>query len=157
MPAIALPARRPLHFRSLADILADVEALDSQQRRTLGRWTDAQIVEHLAISVDMAFDGYGFRAPWPVRMLVRLIKNRVLTGPMRAGFRLPRRGAAMLPQPDATWEDAVTHLSRAIARFDSESPDHPHPVLGRLTRMEYELLAMRHAELHLGFIVPASS
>jgi hypothetical protein len=148
--------RRPLHFLRLADVLADVEALGAVERRTLGRWTDSQIIEHLAISVDMAFDGYGFRGPWPIRAFVRLIKNRILTGPMPAGIRLPRRGAAMLPAGDVAWDEAVRHLGRAIARFDTEVPSHPHPVLGGLTTMEYELLTLRHAELHLSFIVPAA-
>ena len=147
--------RRSLQFRQLADVLADVRELDSAGRRTLGRWTDGQIVEHLAIGVDMAFDGYGFRAPWPVRAVVRVIKNRFLTGPMPSGVRLPRRGAALLPAPHIAWDEAMRHLERAIARFDAEVPAHPHPVLGRLTKMEYELLTLRHSELHLSFIVPA--
>ena len=156
MSTTTLAVRRPLHFRRLDEILSDVRELGSAPRRLLGRWTDAQIVEHLALGIDMAFDGYGFRAPWPVRGFVHLIKNRVLTGPMPSGFRLPRRGAALLPPADVTWDAAVRHLERAIARFDSEVPQHPHPVLGRLTKMEYELLALRHAELHLSFIVPQS-
>jgi hypothetical protein len=145
--------RRSLQFRKLADILADVRALDAGVRRTLGRWTDAQIVEHLAISVDMGFDGYGFRAPWVIRTIVWLVKNRVLTGPMPSGIRLPRRGAVMLPPPEIAWVDAVRHLEQALARYDAEVPAHPHPVLGRLTKMEYELLTLRHSELHLSFIV----
>jgi hypothetical protein len=146
--------RRSLQFRQLADILADVHELDAMGRRTLGRWTDAQIVEHLAIAVDMGFDGYGFSAPWLIRTAAWLIKNRVLTGPMPSGLPLRRRGTAMLPPPEVAWADAVRHLERAIARFDAEVPTHPHPVLGRLTKMEYELLTLRHSELHLSFIVP---
>lgn len=154
MATTELATRRSLHFKQLGDILADVRQLDAAPRRLLGRWSDAQILEHLALGVDMAFDGYGFRAPWPLRAFVHLIKNRILTGPMSAGLRLPRRGAALLPPADISWEQALHHLERAIARFDDEVPQHPHPILGRLTRMEYELLTLRHAELHLSFIVP---
>ena len=155
MTTALAPTRRDLHFRTLDEILDDVRQLSSAPRRMLGRWTDAQIIQHLAIAVNMSFDGYGFRSPWPIRLAAHMVKNRILTGRMPAGIRLPRRGAAMLPAPEASWDAAVEQLERAIGRFAAETPAQPHPVLGRLTRMEYELLHLRHAELHLSFIVPA--
>lgn len=154
MTSAVSTARRSLHFRSFGDLLDEVRDLSQAPRRTLGRWSDAQIVEHLAIGMEMSFDGYGFQAPWFVRTAAHLVKNRILTGRMPSGVRLPRRGAAMLPSPGSSWEAAVERLQRVVARFAAETPTHPHPVLGRLTRMEYELLHLRHAELHLGFIVP---
>ncbi len=157
MTTAIAPTRRDLHFRTLEEVLDDVRLIGSVPRRTLGRWTDAQIVQHLAIAVDMSFDGYGFRSPFPIRFIARIIKNRILTGRMPSGVRLPRRGASMLPAPEATWDAAVERLERAIGRFTNERPAQPHPVLGRLTTMEYELLHMRHAELHLSFIVPAAA
>jgi len=149
------PARRQVEYRELADIVSDVRSLATRPCTTVGAWTFAQNVEHVASAIDMAFDGAGFKAPWLARMIIApLLKKRVLTKPMRAGFRLPRRAAALLPDSDVELENAVRHLETAISRFESETPSHPHPFLGRLTPQEYVQLHLRHAALHLSFVVP---
>lgn len=147
--------RRQVEYRELSEILQDARALAVRPCVTVGAWTFAQNVEHVASAMDMAFDGANFKAPWWARMFVApLLKNRVLTRPMRAGFRLPRRAASLLPNAKVSLESALRHLETAVARFETETPDHPHPFLGRLTRGEYVQLHLRHAALHMSFVVP---
>lgn len=155
MPATNPPPRRHIEFRELSDILADARGLAARPCVAVGNWTFAQNLEHVAAAIDMGFDGTDFKAPWWARVLVApLVKNWVLTRPMRSGFRLPRRAAALLPDPQVTLEAALAHLESAVARFESETPTHPHPFLGRLTKDEYVQLHLRHAALHLSFVVP---
>lgn len=147
--------RRQVEYHQLSDILDDARAMAARSCATVGAWTFAQIIEHIAAAMDMAFDGADFKAPWWARMFVApLLKKRVLTKPMRAGFRLPRRAAALLPDSTISLERAMGHLESAVARFQTETPSHPHPFLGRLTAGEYVQLHVRHAALHMSFVVP---
>lgn len=159
MSATTVPSqRRTLAYQSLAEVLDDARRLAAAEHATVGRWTYAQILDHIASAMDMAFDGSRFQAAWWLRVLVApLVKNYVLTHPMKAGFRLPRRAASLLPDPATPLDSALRHLESSVARFDSEQPAHPHPFLGRLTREQYVQLHLRHAALHMSFVVPASA
>lgn len=148
------PRRRTLQFDTLSDVLADARDVVHRPHTTVGRWTCAQILEHLAVAMDLSFDGYGFQAPWWIRLLTLPVRNRFLVRPMPAGVRLPRRAAILLPRETVSEEVALQHLERSIARFDAESPGQPHPVFGRLTPDEYRLLHLRHCELHQSFVIP---
>ena len=73
---------------------------------------------------------------------------------MRAGFQLPTSATALLPPADATVEDGLIALREAVDRYQVELPKAPHPFFGKLTREEYVCLSLRHAELHMSFVVP---
>jgi hypothetical protein len=152
-----MPQRRTLRFSSLDDMLADARQVVASPHTTTGQWTAAQILDHIARAIDCSLDGFGFSAPLWIRMLVRPFRNGVLVRPMRAGFRLPRRGAVLLPQTAITLDDALARLETSAARLKTENAEQPHPVLGSLTPEEYRLLHLRHAELHLSFILPSAT
>ena len=148
--------RRELHYSNLNDIITDAESLASGEYRTSGNWTFGQILEHLAMAMDCSIDGFGFKAPWLVRTFVApVIKNRVFSKPMPAGFKLPAKASRLQPG-DVTVEEGLEHLKRAIARYETETPSAPHPFFGKLARQEWVSLTLRHAELHMSFVHPAS-
>src|ERR1041384_1411926 len=91
--------RRQLKFTNLQDILNDVEQLArAKEIRPLGNWSAGQVLQHLTMTMNNSIDGFPTFVPGAIRFLVRwLMKRRFLTQPMPAGFRLPARGAAMLP------------------------------------------------------------
>lgn len=147
--------RRQLHFQSLEEILSEVERLAARRVRTVGRWTFAQIVQHLADTMRCSLDGFGFQATWVARFLIApLIKNSLLTKPMKPGFRLPSRAQSLLPSADVSLEAARANLREALARYEFEQPTAAHPFLGRLAAQEWVSLQLRHAELHLSFVIP---
>ncbi|MBL8849394.1 MAG: DUF1569 domain-containing protein [Planctomycetaceae bacterium] len=148
------PQRRQLRFHTLDDIVDDARAIVNAPHATLGQWSAGQILDHLAAGIECAFDGYGFRAPLLIRLLVRPFRNGVLVKPMRAGFRLPKRGAILLPKDTVDTQQALARLERCTERLKAENPTQPHPVLGYLSAPDYRLLHLRHSELHLSFIVP---
>lgn len=135
-------------------MLADARAAVERPYATVGQWSAGQIFDHLARAIDCSFDGFGFRAPLWIRLLVKPFRNSALVRPMRAGFQLPNRAAVLLPADAVPVEDALRRLEHSVRRLQTEDPLHEHPVLGRLTPEEYRRLHLRHSELHLGFIVP---
>jgi len=148
--------RRSLQFTCLDDIRADVEKLaQCKQINHLGNWTPGQVLKHLAMTMDNSIDGFPFQMPGILRFVLRLtMKGRLLNKPMESGFNLPKRAAAMLPQP-TTWEEGLTGFRRALGRLKTETRRAPSPVIGPLTAEEWEQLHCRHSELHLSFLTPA--
>lgn len=148
--------RRELRFESFDEVVDDVNSHATPDAQTLGNWSVGQICEHLAVAMERSIDGYGFQAPWPIRLGGRLLKRRILTKPMRAGFKLRGKAREVLVPEHADDAEARKRLLHAITRLREEATREPHPVFGRLTRDEYDLLHLRHAELHLSFIANAS-
>jgi hypothetical protein len=148
--------RRQLHFTSLDDILADVDHLaQAAEVRALGNWSAGQIFQHLAVAFNCSIDGFPFHLPAPVRFLFRLfLKRVVLNKPMSAGFRLPQKAAKQLVPSPIGQEEGLQNLRQAIRRLQAEEKRAPNPVVGKLTREEWDKLHCRHAELHLSFLVP---
>lgn len=154
--------RRKLQFHTLHEILRDVEQLGAVTSETGesicadGNWTPAQIVEHVTFLIDGTIDGFDFTVPLLIRVLARPFKKRILTKPMKPGVKLPARMNVLLPDPETTWEDAVSALRDVIARIDSgERMTQPSPLLGAMTHEDWVNLHCRHAEMHLSFMHPA--
>jgi hypothetical protein len=146
--------RRRVRFSSYQDILDDVRELSGKPTRQLGNWSLGQICVHIAKAMDMAIDGPAFRPSLAVRLVGPFLKNRFLTRGISPGFKLPRSGAALLPDP-ANITDGLAKLEKSIARLQEIRRRQPHPVFGAMTLEEWDQLQLRHSEMHLGFIVPA--
>jgi len=149
--------RRQVHFNNLDDVLADATALAASGNvKTLGNWSAGQIFEHLARTYNLSIDGFPPVMPGFVRFLLRLfMKRRFLRKPMPPGFKLPAKAEALLPPPIGL-QEGFAHLSDAVQRLKTTATRMPNPVVGRLSREEWDQLHCRHAELHLSFIVPVS-
>ena len=151
----AAPSRRVVRYVTLAEFMEDVERLGASNHRTLGNWSYGQILDHLARAMTCAIDGFGFKAPWIARAVIApMIKNSVITKEMKPGFKLPRRADALLPANEVSLEAGLESLRKAIHRFERETTRHPHPFLGNLASQEWVSLTLRHAELHMSFVLP---
>ena len=93
--------------------------------------------------------------PFSTRTAAKLLKGRILTKRMSAGLQLPESASALLPA-ETSWEDGVREIRAALNRMKTESQRHAHPVLGELTRDQWDQLQCRDCELHLSFIDPKS-
>lgn len=146
-------SRRKVRYASFDEILADAEAAAARGAATTGNWSLGQIFEHLATAMEKSMDGFGFTAPWVVRVVAsNFFKRRMLRDGMPAGFNLRGKGAAILiPGPTAA-ESGLEHLRRSIARLKVETQRAPHPAFGPLTFEESNQLQLRHSELHMSFI-----
>lgn len=156
MLRIMTKGRRQLRFANLAEAVCDVEHLLENGHRTLGRWTLAQICNHLSESIRYSLDGFpGRHAPWPVRVtLGKLIRTLMLTtGRIKEG--VPLTGVY---QQDATLDagEQLAILRAVIERFESASEFKLHPLIGRMTREQWESFHCIHCGHHLSFaIAPA--
>jgi hypothetical protein len=146
--------RRKVAFTSLQDVLADAERMSTGKVKALGNWSPGQIFSHLATSLNNSIDGSNVTFPWFLRLMARLLKKRMLRGPMPSGFKLPAPAASSLvPGPTST-EEGLAALRAAIVRQERESQRAPNPVLGVLTKEEWTQLHLAHAALHMSFLVP---
>lgn len=149
--------RRRLRFDGYEDVLEDVHRLRATEPRALGNWSLGQVCQHLALAMDKSIDSsLTFRVPLKTRLVVRLLRNRILNGRLPSGFNLPPEGAPLLPEPVEV-QEGLAALQRAIARLNATTQRVPHPVFGRMNRAQWDLFHLRHAEMHLSFIVPESS
>lgn len=146
--------RRELSFHTLSDVLYDVDQLASARSiRTLGNWSFPKLLNHLTMTMNSSIDGFPMKAPWLVRLLVPFLKNGALKNPMRPGIKLPKANEATAFPGDESLDSALQGFRRAIARAQSERMEAPHPAFGPMTHDEWVQLHLRHAELHLSYVV----
>jgi len=151
--------RRTLHFDSIDQIQADIESLArAKSIHTLGNWSPGQIFKHIAATMNIAVEGAPPVMPgFMIALLSWFFKRKFLTTPMKAGFKLPKKAANLLPPNPTETQDGLRALRDTIARFKDAPEYHPSPFLGKLTKEEWVQLQCRHAELHLSFLVPEAA
>lgn len=147
---------RSLAFATLDDLEAELQRLDAAHAdgalETTGNWSPGQLYEHLGSFWKMAFDGFGFKAPLVLRLMVRPFKSKLITGQPPRGFKL--RGEIKVIEPgDATsYDEGRALLQRQIERVRAgEKMTHPSPLFGALTHDQWLALHLNHCAMHLGF------
>jgi hypothetical protein len=159
MPAATIQRRR-LRFETIDDALAEADRLVAAEREgrleRAGNWTIGQALGHLATWANFAFDGYppAVRAPLPVRLILRLARGRILSQGMMPGVKIrgvPEGTVGLEPMDPA---DGLARFRAAMERLRSTAPQIDNPAFGRLTHEQWVQLNLRHAELHLGNLVP---
>ena len=150
--------RRMLRFESIDQAMAEVEWLVEAERaarlRRLGNWTLGQTLGHLATWAEYSYTGMPLKVPFFIKWILRLRKRKFLYGPMRSGVRIPGVEGGTLATDPVPLEQGRERFRRAMERLKAEAPTAPSPVFGRLTHEESIALNLRHAELHLGFLIP---
>jgi hypothetical protein len=73
---------------------------------------------------------------------------------MPAGFTLPRQMSHFMPGDDVQVATSLGKLRTWTERLKVECPPLQHPAFGQLSHVDWIRLHLRHAELHLSFIVP---
>ena len=147
------PARCPLTFASLDDVMPDVDRL-LEGHTTLGNWSLGQICAHLARAITCSVDGFPEKAPWLVRRtLGRLALWWMLRrGRFAEGMRAP---PACQPRPGADARAEAEALRAALRRFGSHpGPLAEHPLAGTVSRGAWERFHRIHCAHHLSFALP---
>jgi hypothetical protein len=150
--------RRDLRFATIDELLAEVDRLAAADRasrlRRLGNWTLGQTLAHLAAWAEYGYTGFPLRTPFFIRWILRLRKRQFLYGRMRSGARIPGVEGGTLATDPVPLEEALERYRRVLQRVKTEPPTFPSPIFGKLTLGESAALNLRHAELHLSFMVP---
>ena len=151
----SVQGRREINYLTLDDIVADAERLVASSRtRTLGNWPLAQLLSHLAMTVNCSVDGFPQKAPLIVRLIGPLLKGKMISRKMSPGLTLPKKAEVGAFPDVASVSAAFENLRRAIARTKSERMEAAHPAFGRMNHDEWTKLHLRHSEMHLSFAVP---
>ncbi len=148
------PERRELEFASLDEVLEDIESLAANETRTTGNHSFAEIIRHLAITNEMVTGKFvPPKLPLFMRLAMPFIRNRILSGPVNPGFKLPNH------MEEFFWLNEVTSVDDAITRFRSsielvrEKGLLPfHPIFGKSSNEQTSALLLKHAAMHLSFV-----
>ena len=153
--------RRTLRFESIDQVMAEVDRLAAAERagrlRRLGNWTLGQTLAHLAAWVEYGYTGAPLKVPFFIRWFLRLQKRKFLYGPMRPGAKIPGVEGGTLATDPVPFEEGLEHYRRVLEQLRIQAPMAPNIILGALTHEEWIALNLRHAELHLGFLLPESA
>ena len=151
-------SHRNLRLESIEAALAEIDRLVAADREGRlirhGNWPLGQTLAHLATWVEFALDGYPQEVtpPFPIRLIARLLRNRILTKGMAPGMRLRNVPGGTLGLESVDTTEGVRRLRTALERLRTTAPTIPNPVFGPLTHKQWIQLNLRHAELHLGFL-----
>lgn len=149
--------RRKIRFGTIDDALADAERLVAAEREgrltRCGAWPLGRALGHVATWANFAFDGYPpqVRAPLLVRLICRLLRNRILASGLTPGVKLARIPGGTLGLEDMSADEGLARFRAALERVRTSAPPRPNPVFGPLTHQQWIQLNLRHAELHLSF------
>jgi hypothetical protein len=150
--------RRILRFESIDQVLAEVDRLAEAERagrlKRVGNWTLGQALGHLAAWIEFGYTSYPLRPPFFIRWFLRLQKRKFLYGPMRPGLKIPGVEGGTLATGPMPLDEALERFRKAMGRLKAEAPTVVSPALGRLNHEESIAINLRHAELHLGFLIP---
>jgi hypothetical protein len=111
---------------------------------------------HLAAWTSYSYDGYPpqLKAPWFIKVILKMMKNKFLRGPLPVGRKIPGiEGGTMATEVIST-DEGTARLKKAWERLRKSPPTKPNIIFGPMTHGEWMKLHMRHAELHLSFFVP---
>jgi len=151
--------RRQLRFISVEDALAEVDRLVAADAggtlKRLGNWTVGQALGHLATWAEFAYTGSPLSPPWFVRILSRMMKRRFIYGSLDPGFNIPKVPGGTLGTEPISTEAGLSRYEAVMKRLEREAPSLPNAIFGPLSHEEWKQLHLRHAELHLSFLIPA--
>ena len=146
---------RPHAFDQLAPRRRTLAAEWAGTLRRSGNWTAGQVFGHLATWINYGYEGYPMRLPWFIRMLIRRKLPGYLRDGMPAGVRIPNVAGGTYGTDLLSTEEGATRLRAALARMLREPARYDSPAFGKMPEPQRIELNLRHAELHLGFLLPA--
>jgi len=145
---------RKLTFSNLDEALAEAERLAAADHFTTGHHSFAQILNHLALANDMVTGRViPPKMPLLVRLVMPFIRSKILNGPVKPGFKLPKKSESFFwPNRSLNVQDALASFRQSVDHYKKNGPLPVHPVFGKATREQIDQMNLRHAAMHLGFV-----
>lgn len=151
---------RVLRFESIGELEGELGRVEEAEREgkieAMGKWEAGQILNHLGAWIEFGYEGYPGEVPpppLPLRVMLRVMKRRILTKPLPVGLHIPKVKGGTVATEVALFDEGLARLRRNLDRLKrGESPKFASPAFGLLTHEQAVLAALRHAELHLGFL-----
>ncbi|MBX3394373.1 MAG: DUF1569 domain-containing protein [Phycisphaerae bacterium] len=154
--------RRRLRFETVDDCIAEIDRIvvaDSRGTlRKLGNWSPGQAFGHLASWIEYGWTGYPpmRKPPIVVRWLVPIVARRFARRGLPVGVHIPGVKGGTYGMEELETSVGAERLKMALVRLKAgEEARYQSVVIGPLTMDERIQLNLRHAELHLSFLVPS--
>ena len=150
---------RTLRFETLEACVREVERIiEADCSGTLhahGNWTAGQVMAHVAAWVEYGYEGFPIGPPpFFVRWILRWQLKGILTKGMSPGVRIPRVPGGTTGMDAMQTQAAAERLLAALRRLETNEPaPYDSPAFGPLSDQDRVRLNLRHAELHLGFLL----
>jgi Protein of unknown function (DUF1569) len=146
--------RRPLKFRTPAEMKADVQHLQTAGYKKAGNWTLPQICWHLASTLEAAMEPSTEPVPPATPEQTAKLNQVLATGQVPPGLIAPPT-----IDPPASADDAdIDRLITALKKLETHAgPMRPHRIFGPMSRelrIEHTLV---HAAHHLSFLQPLTT
>jgi hypothetical protein len=154
-----MPVRRQLTYKSLDDVMPDVDRL-LLGHVTVKNWSLGQICNHLATSMRLTVEGSSSKSvkAWLIRYTVgRLARRHLLkTKCMPENFKVPI--PILIPKSGLDDRAEAESLRATIRHFlSAEGPFRTHPIFGDLSDEEWRQFHAIHCAHHLSFAVPTQT
>jgi len=149
--------RRQLRFESIDQAIDDIDNLHACGHERLGKWSLAEVCDHLTMAMRMSLDGWPAdrRVPWPMRLFGATVAKWTILwfGWIPRGVPLPHGSLGNEdPRPEQT---AVSHCIATLRELrDHDGDFYPHPIVGRMTPKQWCRYHLVHAAHHLSLLVP---
>ena len=154
---MAKPVRK-LDFHSADQAIAEIETLQAQGYQAHGKWSLTQICDHLTKTMRGGMDGFDFRIPWILRVLVtgpmfrRLLRTRHMPSGIPT-FQIVKPITPTQEQPEVI-ETCIQTLKECR---DFAGPLPTHPAADWMTVEQWRDIMWIHAAHHLGYLTPQSN
>jgi hypothetical protein len=154
--------RRSLRLTTLDDLASEAnrvcQSAANGRVQSSGNWSPAQVLWHVGKLIELSVDGFPFcyrRGPvWAMRLLRWISWHALIALAFRPGFRNPPYAAVLEPDPALSLADGAAFLRHQLERIRrGERMTHACSVDGAYTHDEWVYIHLRHAELHLSFLV----
>ncbi len=145
------PGTDSLNWQSTLSLL---NKLDTKKLISSGLWQPAQILSHLAQSVEYSMTGYPIHKSAVFKSIVGKSAFSAFSykGVMTHSLIEPIPGAPELASTDS--DHSLSRLIASLSNFDSFNGKlQPHFAYGKLTKEEYRLAHLMHIHNHLTEII----
>ena len=148
--------RAGLQFSHMDDVTGEIERLARGEVRANGKHSFAEIVRHLAIANEMVIGQIiPPKPPLLLRLLLPFIRNSILNGPVKPGFKLSADAEAFFwPSEPVELQDAIARFKTSVQNYKEMGPLPIHPIFGKATPEQIDRLMLAHAAMHLSFVHP---
>ncbi len=145
---------RELHLQNCDEVLTEVDRLHTQGYTRTGNWDLAQVLDHLTFFMRGPMDGYQFKVPWLMKVLLgKWAKRSILSAKkMKRGVFTPQK-----PLPPSGLDEAATvkRFTEILTRLrNHQGALLPNPFFGPMSLDETLELNLLHCNHHLGYLIP---
>jgi len=151
--------RRSLRFQTVDELLKEIDRLIKSDTvgklRKSGNWSLGQAFGHLAAWINYGYEGYPFKTPWLIRVILRTRVKKYLRDGMPAGVRIPKVENGTHATDALSTAEGADRLRKALNRLQNGEPaKFESPAFGPMLDDQRIAFNLRHAELHLSFFQP---